>query len=81
MWVPISSTNTSPEGSTRPNSLRHRSLKNSSRSRAPVVLFSAVRETPKRSADGSLAHRDPAGSVKELGPLGVGGPRALSEVF
>ena len=39
MWVPISSTNTKRSASMRPSSSRHRLLKNSSRSSAPLVLF------------------------------------------
>src|SRR5215217_7269111 len=39
VWVPISSTNTRRFASMRPSSSRHRLLKNSSRSRAPLVLF------------------------------------------
>src|SRR5215213_2312141 len=64
----------------RPSSMRHRSLKNSSRSRAPLDLFSAVRETPERPADRRLAHRNPARGKEELGPLGVGGPRPPFEI-
>ena len=39
VWVPISSTNTNRPGSMRPTSMRHRLLKNSSRSAAPPDLF------------------------------------------
>ena len=67
-----------------PSSARQRVLKNSSRSAAPFVLFfDRVRQgqASEHAAYASLAHRDPARGEKELGPLGVGGPRALSEVF
>jgi hypothetical protein len=79
--VPISSTNTRRSASMRPSSSRHRSLKNSSRSSAPLVLFSAVREASKRPADRSLAHRNPAEGEKELGPLRMGSPRPFFEIF
>ena len=46
-----------------------------------TLAISALRELFERAAYASLAHRDPARGEKELGPLGVGGPRALSEVF
>src|SRR5215210_3138159 len=47
----------------------------------PWSFFSAMRHTPERPADRRLAHRNPRGGVKELGPLRVGGPRPLLEVL
>jgi hypothetical protein len=74
--------NTSREASMRPSSMRHRPLKNSSPSSAPLVLFfGSPREAPERTTDGSLAHPNPAGGEEELGPLGVGGPRPSFEIF
>src|SRR5215212_4455907 len=73
--------NTSRDGSTRLNSLRQRLLKNSSRSSAPLVFFSAVRQTLERAAYGSLAHRYPAGGEEELGPLRVSRPWPLFQIF
>jgi hypothetical protein len=79
--VPISSTNTKRSASMRPSSSRHKLLKNSSRSLAPLVLFSTVREASKRTTDGGFAHPHSAHVEEELGPLGVGGPRPLLEIF
>src|SRR5215216_1185333 len=45
------------------------------------IFFSAVPQTSKRPADGGFAHRNSAHGEKELGPLGVGSPWALLEVF
>ena len=64
-----------------PTCRRHRVLKNSSRPRAPLDLFSTVREASERAADRRFANRNPARGKEELSPLGVGSPRALSEVF
>src|SRR5215208_7196794 len=81
VWVPISSTNTRPEGSMLPTSVRHRLLKNSSLSAAPLDLFSAPAKGSYRPADRRFAHRNPRDGEQELGPLGVGGPRSPFEVF
>jgi hypothetical protein len=81
VWVPISSTNTKRSASMWPSSSRHRLLKNSSRSGAPLVLFSAVRETPERTTDGGFAHPHSAHGEEELGPLGMGGPWPHFEIF
>ena len=67
--------------SMRPSSMRHRSLKNSPRSRAPVDLFSSALETSECPTDRRFAHRNPAGAKKELCPLRVGGPRPYFEIF
>jgi hypothetical protein len=79
--VPISSTNTNREGSMRQTSIRHRLLKNSSLSLAPLVLFSAPTEASYRSADGGLTHPHADRREQELCPLGVGSPRTLFELF
>jgi hypothetical protein len=65
----------------RPSSSHHSPLKNSSRSWASLVLFSAHREALERPANGRLAHPHPAHRIEELGPLGVGGPRPLFEIL
>src|SRR5215210_484924 len=81
MWAPISSTNTRRPGSRPPISTRHPSLKNSSRSAAPLELFSAPRETSYRPAHRGFTHPHPHDGEQELGPLSVGGPRPLLQVF
>ena len=43
--------------------------------------FSAPTETSYRSANRRFAHPHTREGKQELGPLGVGGPRALFEVF
>jgi len=40
-----------------------------------------VREAPERTADGGFAHPHSAHGEEELGPLGVGGPRPLFNIF
>jgi hypothetical protein len=47
----------------------------------PWSFFSTVRESSDRPADRSLTHPHSAGGEKELGPLGVGGPWPLFEIF
>src|SRR5215210_5588514 len=81
MWAPISSTNTRRPGSRPPISTRHPRLKNSSRSAAPLELFSAPRETSYRPAHRGFTHPHPHDGEQELGPLSVGGPRPLLQVF
>ena len=63
--------------------MRHRLLKNSSRSAALPDLFFRLlqREVSYRSADRRFAHPHSHHGEQELGPLGVGGPGSLLEVL
>src|ERR671928_2163151 len=74
VWVPISSTNTRREGSRLPTSMRHRSLKNSSRSAAPLDLFFDFVRDVVASGRSSLRSPKPRTQQKGTRPSGSGWP-------
>jgi hypothetical protein len=74
--------NTRRPGSIPPTSMRHRLLKNSSLSAAPVDLFfgsCALAQPPDKPS--LRSPKPPRERIQELGSLGVSSPRPLLEVF
>jgi hypothetical protein len=82
VWVPISSTNTSRPGLMRQTSMRHKLLKNSSLSAAPLDLFfGSCADVLQPGKPSPRSPSPPTHCKQELGSLGVGSPRPLLEVF
>ena len=69
MWVPISSTNTRRPESMRPISMRHRLLKNSTRSAAHPDLFLAPTQTSYRPTDRRSVNAETPGGLALWDPF------------